>query len=47
MKTRTAMVRGAGRPLEPTEVNPGGPMAGEVTVETKATGGCHSAGFGR
>jgi S-(hydroxymethyl)glutathione dehydrogenase/alcohol dehydrogenase len=45
MKTRAAVAVKAGAPLEITEVNLDGPKAGEVMVEIKATGICHTDEF--
>jgi S-(hydroxymethyl)glutathione dehydrogenase/alcohol dehydrogenase len=45
MKTRAALAVEAGKPLEITEVNLEGPRAGEVLVEIKATGLCHTDDF--
>jgi len=45
MKTRAALAIAAGKPLEVCEVNLGGPRAGEVMVEIKATGICHTDEF--
>jgi len=45
MKTRAAVAVGAGKPLEVMEVNLEGPRAGEVLVELKATGICHTDDF--
>ena len=45
MKTRAAVAFAAGKPLEVTEVNLEGPKAGEVLVEIKATGICHTDEF--
>ena len=45
MKTRAAVAFQAGKPLEVTEVNLEGPKAGEVLVEVKATGICHTDEF--
>ncbi|PRY24174.1 S-(hydroxymethyl)glutathione dehydrogenase/alcohol dehydrogenase [Aliiruegeria haliotis] len=45
MKTRAAVAIGAGKPLEVMEVNLEGPKAGEVLVEIKATGICHTDEF--
>ena len=45
MKTRAALAVAAGKPLEVTEVNLEGPKAGEVMVEIKATGICHTDEF--
>jgi S-(hydroxymethyl)glutathione dehydrogenase / alcohol dehydrogenase len=47
MKTRAAVAFEAGKPLEVTEVNLEGPRAGEVMVEIKATGICHTDEFTR
>jgi S-(hydroxymethyl)glutathione dehydrogenase/alcohol dehydrogenase len=47
MRTRAALARAAGAPLEVTEVNLEGPRAGEVLVEIKATGICHTDEFTR
>ena len=45
MRTRAAVAVAAGQPLEVMEVNPDGPKAGEVLVEIKATGICHTDEF--
>jgi len=45
MRTRAAVAVAAGKPLEITEVNLEGPKAGEVMVEIKATGICHTDEF--
>lgn len=45
MKTRAAVATAAGKPLEVMEVNLDGPKAGEVLVEIKATGICHTDEF--
>ncbi len=45
MRTRAAVALEAGKPLEVTEVNLEGPKAGEVMVEIKATGICHTDEF--
>lgn len=45
MRTRAAVAVGAGKPLEIHEVNLEGPKAGEVMVEIKATGICHTDEF--
>ena len=45
MKTRAAVAMQAGKPLEVMEVNLEGPRAGEVLVEIKATGICHTDEF--
>ncbi len=47
MKTRAAVALEAGKPLEIMEVNLDGPRAGEVLVEIKATGICHTDEFTR
>ncbi len=47
MRTRAALAIEAGKPLEITEVNLEGPRAGEVLVEIKATGLCHTDEFTR
>lgn len=45
MKTRAAVAFAAGKPLEIVEVDLDGPKAGEVLVELKATGICHTDAF--
>ncbi len=45
MRTRAAVAVQAGKPLEVMEVNLEGPKAGEVLVEIKATGICHTDEF--
>ena len=45
MKTRAAVAFGAGKPLEVVDVDLEGPRAGEVLVEIKATGVCHTDAF--
>ncbi|MBI1383809.1 MAG: S-(hydroxymethyl)glutathione dehydrogenase/class III alcohol dehydrogenase [Rhizobiales bacterium] len=45
MKTRAAVAVAAGKPLEVTTVDLEGPRAGEVLVEVKATGICHTDEF--
>ncbi len=45
MRTRAAVAVAAGKPLEIMEVNLDGPKAGEVMVEIRATGICHSRPF--
>ncbi len=45
MKTRAAVAVAAGKPLEVTEVDLEGPRAGEVLIEVKATGICHTDAF--
>lgn len=47
MKTRAAVAFEAGKPLEIVEVDLEGPQAGEVLVEIKATGLCHTDEFTR
>ena len=47
MKTRAAIAFEAGKPLEIASVDLGGPQAGEVMVEIKATGVCHTDEFTR
>ena len=47
MKTKAAVAFAAGKPLEVHEVNLDGPKAGEVLVEIKATGICHTDEFTR
>ena len=47
MKTRAAVAFEAARPLEIVEVDLDGPKAGEVLVEIKATGICHTDEFTR
>ena len=47
MKTRAAVAFEAGKPLEIVEVDLGGPKQGEVLVEIKATGVCHTDEFTR
>ena len=47
MRTRAAVALEAGKPLEVMEVNLEGPKAGEVLVEIKATGICHTDEFTR
>jgi S-(hydroxymethyl)glutathione dehydrogenase/alcohol dehydrogenase len=47
MKTRAAVAYAAGAPLEIEEVDLEGPKAGEVLVEIKATGVCHTDEFTR
>ena len=42
MKTRAAVAFEAKKPLEIVEVDLEGPRAGEVLVEIKATGICHT-----
>ena len=45
MKTRAAVAFEAKKPLEIVEVDLEGPKAGEVLVEIKATGVCHTDEF--
>ena len=45
MRTKAAVAIQAGKPLEVMEVNLAGPKAGEVLVEIKATGICHTDEF--
>ena len=45
MRTRAAVALRAGAPLEVMEVELEGPRAGEVLVEVKATGICHTDEF--
>ena len=45
MKSRAAVAFKAGTPLEIVEVDLEGPQAGEVLVEIKATGVCHTDAF--
>ena len=45
MRTTAAVAVEAGKPLEIMEVNLEGPKAGEVLVEVKATGLCHTDDF--
>ncbi|MDX2483823.1 MAG: S-(hydroxymethyl)glutathione dehydrogenase/class III alcohol dehydrogenase [Pseudodonghicola sp.] len=47
MRTRAAVALEPGKPLEIMEVNLDGPKAGEVLVEIKATGLCHTDEFTR
>src|SRR5215510_7800572 len=45
MEVRAAVAVAAGKPLEVTTVRLDGPRAGEVLVEIKATGICHTDAF--
>lgn len=45
MRTQAAVAIAAGKPLEVMDVNLDGPRAGEVLVEIKATGICHTDEF--
>ena len=47
MKTKAAIGYAAGKPLEVVTVDLEGPKAGEVLVEIKATGICHTDEFTR
>jgi len=47
MKTKAAVAVAAGKPLEIMTVDLDGPKAGEVLVELKATGICHTDEFTR
>src|SRR3954463_5130753 len=47
MKTRAALAWKAGQPLEVTTVDLAGPKTGEVLVEIKASGVCHTDEFTR
>src|SRR5918998_6547609 len=47
MKTRAAVAHAAGKPLEVMTVDLDGPRDGEVLVEIKATGICHTDEFTR
>jgi S-(hydroxymethyl)glutathione dehydrogenase / alcohol dehydrogenase len=47
MKTRAAVAYEAGKPLVIEEVDLAGPKAGEVMIEIKATGVCHTDEFTR
>src|ERR1700756_251392 len=47
MKTRAAIANAAGKPLEIVTVDLDGPKSGEVMVELKATGVCHTDEFTR
>lgn len=47
MRTRAAVALEAGKPLEVMEVNLEGPKEGEVLIEVKATGICHTDEFTR
>ncbi len=45
MKTRAAVAWAAGKPLEIEEIDVAGPKAGEVMVQIKASGVCHTDAF--
>jgi S-(hydroxymethyl)glutathione dehydrogenase / alcohol dehydrogenase len=47
MRTRAAVALAAGKPLEIMEVELEGPKKGEVLIEIKATGVCHTDEFTR
>src|SRR6202161_3970260 len=47
MKTKAAICYAAGKPLEIATVELEGPKAGEVLIELKATGVCHTDEFTR
>ena len=47
MKTRAAVALAPGEPLTVMDVNLQGPQAGEVLIEIKATGVCHTDEFTR
>ena len=47
MKTRAAIAWAAGKPLEIVTVDLAGPGEGEVLIEIKATGVCHTDEFTR
>ena len=47
MKVKAAIAFAAGKPLEVELVDLEGPKAGEVLVELKATGVCHTDEFTR
>src|ERR1700751_5891361 len=47
MKTRAAVAYAAGKPLEVATVDLDGPRAGEVLIEIKASGVCHTDEFTR
>ena len=47
MKTRAAVCHQAGKPLVIETVDLDGPRAGEVLIEIKATGVCHTDEFTR
>src|SRR5258705_1223491 len=47
MKTKAAVAHAAGRPLEVVTVDLDGPKAGEVLVEIRASGVCHTDEFTR
>ena len=45
MKTRAAVAFAANKPLEIVELDLEGPKAGEVLIEVKATGICHTDAY--
>jgi S-(hydroxymethyl)glutathione dehydrogenase/alcohol dehydrogenase len=45
MKTRAAVAHAAGKPLSIEDIEIGGPREGEVLIEIKATGVCHTDAF--
>ena len=45
MRTRAAVATAAGQPLEVMDIELQGPQAGEVLIEIKATGICHTDEF--
>ncbi len=45
MKIRAAVAREAGKPLSIEDVDLEGPKAGEVLVELRATGICHTDAY--
>jgi S-(hydroxymethyl)glutathione dehydrogenase/alcohol dehydrogenase len=47
LKVKAAIAFAAGKPLEVEMVDLAGPKAGEVLVELKATGVCHTDEFTR
>jgi len=47
MKSNAAVAPAAGKPLEIVAVDLDGPKAGEVLIEIKATGVCHTDEFTR
>ena len=47
MKSRAAVAFEAGKPLEIVEVDLEGPKSGEILMEVKATGLCHTDEFTR
>ena len=45
VESRAAVAVQAGKPLEVTTINVDGPREGEVMIEMKATGVCHTDAF--